>query len=249
MAAADDIRKYGEGFGRVGRTLVVRIGGKDLAPTAPTTGQALLFNGAQWAPGGLGATAIAGDVTGTLAAATVAKLQGRAVDGAAPFAGDALVWNGAQWAPALVDAVRLQGQGIAVVSPTEGQALAFNGTQWAPSRAGLLRLTTTNATPAAIGSIPIPPQCAAGLHMTISAVKAGGGELFSIQYAFGVKADGATASLIDTPDPIKSDGAIAGTSLNLNFSGLTLQPEATGVAATTIYWVVQWELRGLAQYP
>jgi hypothetical protein len=61
-------------------------------------------------------SAIAGDVTGTLAAATVAKIQGQAVATTTPTTGYVLTWSGSQWAPAAA-----AGGGAPTTNPSGGQ--------------------------------------------------------------------------------------------------------------------------------
>lgn len=88
--------------------------------TAPSTGQALVYNGSAWAPatlaagtvytGGTGisissggvvsANNLAGDVTGAPNANTVSRIQGVNVSSTAPSTGQVLTYNGTNWAPA-----------------------------------------------------------------------------------------------------------------------------------------------------
>ncbi|MDB5478445.1 MAG: TonB-dependent receptor, partial [Alphaproteobacteria bacterium] len=75
---------------------VTGLRGIPVASTTPGTGEALVFNGTQWAPGSL---SLSGDVTGSLLANTVTRLQGRAMVSTAPAINDLLVWNGTAWAP------------------------------------------------------------------------------------------------------------------------------------------------------
>jgi len=68
-------------------------------------------------------TAIAGDVTGTLAASTVARLQGRTMASTAPTTNQVLAWSGSQWAPATPS-----GGGLPVNNPAFTGIMSFGGT-------------------------------------------------------------------------------------------------------------------------
>jgi hypothetical protein len=69
-----------------GNANATQLQSRPVASTAPTSGQALAWNGAAWAPADVDAT----------------KLQTRAVASTAPTSGQALAWNGAAWAPATI---------------------------------------------------------------------------------------------------------------------------------------------------
>ena len=81
------------------------LGGRPVATTAPTAGQALVWNNTlgQWEPGTVsgGAVTLAGDVTGPSGTTVVEKVRGRTVAATAPANGQALVWNNtlSQWEP------------------------------------------------------------------------------------------------------------------------------------------------------
>lgn len=75
---------------------VDRIQGRDIASTAPITGQVLAFSANAWRPTSL---SLLGDATGAPADTTVARLQRRPMSAAQPNTGDAIRWTGAQWAP------------------------------------------------------------------------------------------------------------------------------------------------------
>jgi hypothetical protein len=121
--------------------------------TAPSTGQALVWNGFGWSPA-TAAVTLAGDVTGASGANTVVKLRNRTLATTAPTNGQVLTWNTASswWVPATVTATvtlagdvtgasgtttveKLRGRTVATTAPTSGQVLAWNSTSvaWTPT--------------------------------------------------------------------------------------------------------------------
>ena len=127
----------------------------------------LTWSGTQWAPQTV-ASAVGGDISGTIAAATVKAIQGETIGTTAPATGQVLTWSGTQWAPqTVVSAVggdisgtiaaatvkALQGKAVGTTAPTTGQVLTWSGTQWAPQTdavGGDLSGTTAAATVKAI---------------------------------------------------------------------------------------------------
>jgi hypothetical protein len=111
-------------------------------------------------------SAVGGDISGTIAAATVKAIQGEAVGTAAPSTGQVLTWSGTQWAPQTVASAvggdisgtiaaatvkAIQGEAVGTTAPSAGQVLTWSGTQWAPQTAagalgGDLSGTTAAAT-------------------------------------------------------------------------------------------------------
>jgi hypothetical protein len=103
----------GDVSGTLTAATVTGIQSRVVANTAPTNGQALVWNasGPAWQPGPISAISgtiasgqlpsAGGDLSGTLTAATVKGLQGQAVSSTLPSNGQALVWNSAAsaWQP------------------------------------------------------------------------------------------------------------------------------------------------------
>jgi hypothetical protein len=83
---------------------VIKLQNRAVASSAPTTGQGLVWDGSQWAPANIDASAVVlnGDVTGPANASVVGKLRGVAVAATAPVAGQVLGYTGGQWTPQAV---------------------------------------------------------------------------------------------------------------------------------------------------
>ena len=83
---------------------VTKLQGRNLAPIAPQTGQALVWNGTQWAPAttSAGTVTLAGDATGPSNANTVERIQGYDISPTAPATNEALVWDGTAWTPTAI---------------------------------------------------------------------------------------------------------------------------------------------------
>jgi hypothetical protein len=116
----------GDVGGALGSVSVVKIQGRAVATTAPSDGQALVWNAgaSQWEPQ---------NQTGTGTNAT--QLQGRDVAATAPASGQVLGWNGSAWGPATPtsNATQLQGRTVASTAPATGQMLGWDGSQWTPT--------------------------------------------------------------------------------------------------------------------
>ena len=108
----------------------------DTTTSAPTTGQGLVWDGAQWAPGDVS------DVD--LATSSIDELSDVDTSSVAPTDGQALVWSTAdsEWVPGDVAADlgatsinALSDVDTTTASPTNDQVLAWNGTSWVPADA------------------------------------------------------------------------------------------------------------------
>jgi len=117
-------------------TAALMLAGTPLSPTAPTTGQALVFNGTSWAPGsGGGGAATSLATTGSPVVVSAA---------APPAPGQALIATSATTATwQAVAAAYLAGTPLSPTAPTPGQTLVFNGTSWAPASGSSVSSLTT----------------------------------------------------------------------------------------------------------
>lgn len=140
----------GDLSGAIGNARVDKLQNLPLTATGAASGQALLFNGAGWAPGNVVRVlpALGGDVTGALGTNTVARLQGRDMSAALPASGDSLLFNGTAWAPGRASVVippfggdltgahgseklaKLQGNEVAAAAPNANDVLRFVGGKW-----------------------------------------------------------------------------------------------------------------------
>jgi hypothetical protein len=139
----------GDGYNQT----VVGLDGRPISPSIPSLGEALIFDGTEWAPDF--AFVAGGDLTGSAGVQTIAALQGTpllASGGNAPTPGEVLQFNGSYWSPQIVSSFtaggdlsgsptnqtvsKLQGTTLTIGSPGTGQALIFNGSAWAPGSAG-----------------------------------------------------------------------------------------------------------------
>lgn len=93
----------GDVTGAVGATTVAKLQGRNLASTAPSDGQAVVWDatGSTWKPGTVatGTPTLAGDVTGLSSATTVAKIRGVNVAATTPTLNQVLKFDGTNWAP------------------------------------------------------------------------------------------------------------------------------------------------------
>lgn len=107
--------------------------GRPLSSLAPVTGQALTWNGTQWAPASLAVTSIfgrSGAITAQTGDYTFPQIGGTVATSQLPAAGGDLSGT---LASATVG--RLQGLSVAASAPTVGQVLTWTGTQWTPQSA------------------------------------------------------------------------------------------------------------------
>ena len=128
---------------------VTAIRGRNVATTAPTVGQALMWDGTNWTPATppndnttyTGSTsiilsgtsfqraALTGDVTAAANnnATTVARIRGRNVATTAPTVGQALMWNGTSWTPTTPPNTTYTGSTSIILSGTSFERAALTG--------------------------------------------------------------------------------------------------------------------------
>ena len=162
----------GDVTGTLAAATVAGLQNRPLAATAPTDGQTLVYNAlfGQWAPKTPAAapTLLAGDVTGTPAAAIVTGLQNRPLAATAPADAQTLVYSSllGQWVPktpaaaltllagdvtgtpAAAIVTGLQNRPLAATAPADGQTLVYSSStaQWTPAytqRFNTVRLSDT----------------------------------------------------------------------------------------------------------
>ncbi|MGI9161151.1 MAG: hypothetical protein ACR2K1_15495, partial [Saprospiraceae bacterium] len=94
---ADYVRSLvasGDVDGALTAVSVVGIRNRSVLNTAPTSGQALRWNGTAWEPINDPSLTLGGDLTGNTSDAVVVKIQGRSVLNTAPTSGQILKYNG-----------------------------------------------------------------------------------------------------------------------------------------------------------
>lgn len=157
-----------------------QLQGRDVAATAPTDGQALIWDnaGTQWAPATIGAGgapsgSAGGDLGGTYPNPSVTRVQGRTVLNSAPTNNQALLWNGTstQWEPG--DVVVSVGGFTGVVTQQQIQGLVA-------SDPALTNFHTT-----------APSQVPASTDLT--------GQVYSAAYDLANAVNAATVRLISFP--------------------------------------------------
>jgi len=142
----------GDISGQPSSATVTQIQGHAVAPTAPQSGQSLMWNSStnSWQPQ-TGSTTLGGDVTGPSGTNTVTQIQGRAVAPTAPQSGQALTWSSStnSWQPqtgsttlggdvtgaaGTNSVTQIQGHAVAPTAPQSGQSLMWNSStnSWQP---------------------------------------------------------------------------------------------------------------------
>lgn len=175
---AQFIRIAGDIAGTAANPIVVGLGGRPVSTAQPNVGDAVIWNGSQWAPHSVQivgtTTNFSGDLSGNDIIQAVVGLHGRPLSGAAPLTGQSIVWNGSAWAPANTQdvtfagdlsgsqssqtVIQLQGRAVLSTAPTTNQVLEWNGSAWAPTSlvyAGDLSGTATSQTVTGLRGNPV----------------------------------------------------------------------------------------------
>jgi hypothetical protein len=116
--------------------LVIGLQGNPIATTAPTSTQALVWNGIAWAPAN--AIQLAQDLGNTTALPKVIGLQGRTVNSVQPLLNQVLTWDGTQWIPETATNVIINVLPTSITLPVDITFLSgdgYNGTS-NPTRVG-----------------------------------------------------------------------------------------------------------------
>ena len=153
--AGSSVTMSGDVAGQSNTALVVGLQGNPVDSTAPSSNQALVWNGLKWAPGNVTAATVitmAGDVTGLSNATLVGALQGFPIASNAPTTGQVLAWSGSQYVPSTPasstptgaasgdlcgsypgpSVCGLRGSSVSSTAPSSNQALVWNGTNYIP---------------------------------------------------------------------------------------------------------------------
>jgi hypothetical protein len=122
----------GDLSGQLTAATVVKLQGRPVGATTPVTGQALVWNGSQWAPqtinaGVTSAFGRTGAVTAQTGDYTFAQIGGTVSGSQLPAAGGDLLGT-----LTAATVTQLQGRPISVTAPSAGQALVWSGSQWTP---------------------------------------------------------------------------------------------------------------------
>lgn len=123
---------FGDVFSASGSTTMSVIGlrGITVSTITPTSGQALVYDGASWVPTGLGSLAtqnsvdLVSQVTGILQKANLPAFIGDVSSNA----GDDTL-----------KVIAIQNHPVAATTPASGQIMGYNGSQWAPTNANFVK--------------------------------------------------------------------------------------------------------------
>ena len=123
---------------------VVGLQNRPLLATAPTNGQAIVWDGSAWAPGSVAASVtFAGDLSGNTSTQTVTGIRGFNVLATTPTIDQVLTFNGTNWAPApaptgftaggdlvgsssLQTVIAIRSRSVSTTPPQDGYALTYN---------------------------------------------------------------------------------------------------------------------------
>ena len=114
----------GDVTGNAGANTVVKLQNRAMLAAAPGVGDALVWNGAAWAPTPGAPVVLGGDVTGPAGANTVVKIQGTSVSAVAPTPNQVLADVAGVWTPSPVTNAMLSNSSITMY----GGAVPLGGT-------------------------------------------------------------------------------------------------------------------------
>lgn len=101
-ATTTSVTMGGDVTGSSATSTVVKLQGRDISNSAPSSTNTLSWNGSAWAPASAVTTVtLSGDVTGSSNSNVVTKIQGVSVATSAPTTNQALQYNGTAWAPGI----------------------------------------------------------------------------------------------------------------------------------------------------
>lgn len=162
---------------------VVGLQNRPMLSTAPTNGQAIVWNGSAWAPDTVAAAVtFAGDLSGNTSTQTVTGIRGFNVLATTPTSTQVLTFDGTNWAPAAAASgftaggdlsgssssqtvIRIQNTPVVFTAPTAGQVLTYVASTtnaWVPTdpasgftAGGDLTGSSSSQTVVAIRNIPV----------------------------------------------------------------------------------------------
>jgi hypothetical protein len=199
---------------------VTKLRGVNVANVGPSTGQALVFDGANWTPSSSitpGGTA-GGDLGGTYPNPSVTKLRGVNVANVGPSTGQVLKFDGANWTPSADNGLILPFSGSASSSP----AAVFDVTNSNGSGSGI-RVRSQNTSSAVTSGVALDAESSTastlrarnnGSGATIDASNSGTGNVILA----AASANAATGNVIQI-DKSGTSASTAGVGLQVNMNG------------------------------